>query len=126
MSPEDIDFTRWGKKEPKPEVKKEAAVEKVKKVRNVKSASPSRSTEKKRATGSSRKSTTQWWNLKPKHPIPIEKVPIDALRGLYYFVIGKTDKKLSKSGLKRNLQEILSTKEKFEKLLQGIIDVIKS
>jgi len=53
-------------------------------------------------------------------------VPIDALRGLHYFLIERADKKLSKIELKRTLHELLSNKDKQDKLVQHIIDIVFS
>ncbi len=66
------------------------------------------------------------WELKPNRAIPIDDVPIDALRGLYYLVVERPEKKLTKVELKRALQELLSTREKMDKLVQNIANVVMS
>jgi hypothetical protein len=53
-------------------------------------------------------------------------VPIDALRGIHYFLIERADKKLSKAELKRTLHELLSNKDKQDKLVQNVIDIVFS
>lgn len=64
--------------------------------------------------------------MKPKREVPLDEVPIDALRGLYYLTLLRSDKKQSKADLKHALRELLSSSEKFEQLLQHIVDVLMS
>jgi hypothetical protein len=54
----------------------------------------------------------------------LDEVPIDALRGLYYFLHDHADKKLSKIELKRILFGLLSMKEKQDTLVQHIVDIV--
>jgi hypothetical protein len=56
----------------------------------------------------------------------VDDVPIDALRGIHYFLIERADKKLSKAELKRTLHELLSNKDKQDKLVQRIVDTVFS
>ncbi|MBN2151799.1 MAG: hypothetical protein JW839_10155 [Candidatus Lokiarchaeota archaeon] len=53
-------------------------------------------------------------------------MPIDALRGLHYFLIERADKKLSKIELKRTLKIMLKNKDDQDKLVQHIVDVVFS
>nr|MDO8111202.1 hypothetical protein [Candidatus Sigynarchaeota archaeon] len=117
MSLDNIDIDSWGKKEDKPDQDKDAGPDdKKEKVPRQPRPKPLRQ-EKPAESDDERK---------PKKTVPLDDVPIDALRGLYYFVIEKTDKKLSKAELKRNLKEFLSSREKFDKLLQNIVDAVFS
>lgn len=64
--------------------------------------------------------------MKPKKAVAVDDVPIDALRGIHYFLIERADKKLSKVELKRTLQELLSNKDKQDKLVQHVVDIVFS
>nr|MDO8116106.1 hypothetical protein [Candidatus Sigynarchaeota archaeon] len=66
------------------------------------------------------------WELKPNRTVTIDDVPIDAFRGLYYLIVERKEKKLTKVELKRALQELLSSKEKMDKLVQNIANVVMS
>lgn len=98
---------------------KKKGLEKKKRVarrRNTQSKSTSRST-------SSSKTSLE---LKAKKKVDIDGVPIDALRGLYYFLMGKAEKKLTKRELKLTMKTLLSSKDNVQKLIQSIADVIMS
>ncbi len=117
MSLDNIDIDSWGKKEDKPDQDRDAGPDDKKdkaprqpRLKLPRQEKPSESIDER----------------KPRRTVDLDDVPIDALRGLYYFVIEKTDKKLSKVELKRNLKEFLSSREKFDKLLQNIVDVVFS
>lgn len=118
MSLDDIDIGSWGKKEEKMEEKKSKPPRKTT-PRKKKSTSRTRTT-------SSRTKQRDKWDLKPKKQIPIEKVPIDALRGVYYYCYNRVDKKMSKVELKRILEPLLQDKKIQEKIIQTIVNIIFS
>ncbi|MEX2683453.1 MAG: hypothetical protein Q6373_017890 [Candidatus Sigynarchaeota archaeon] len=66
------------------------------------------------------------WNLVPQKPVDLDIVPIDALRGLHYFLVERADKKLSKIELKRTLKVMLKNKDEQDKLVQHIVDIVFS
>ncbi|MFX0098601.1 MAG: hypothetical protein ACFFCS_03400 [Candidatus Hodarchaeota archaeon] len=112
MSLDDIDIDSWGKIEEKKEEKKPRP--------------PRETTPKPKRRETKPRSTTTHvprWELKAKTNIPIDKIPIDALRGIYYFCFNKVDKKYNKMELKRVLKEVLSNQDSFNKLIQSIIDI---
>jgi len=117
MSLDDIDIDSWGKKTEKDDAGKEQKPTELKEraPRPPRPKSPPPEKQVKAA-----------WTPKPKKSVILDDVPIDALRGLYYLLIEHADKKLSKIELKRTLQEFLSSKDKFDKLQQNIIDLVFS
>lgn len=117
MSLDDINIDSWGKKKEKENAGKEQ------KPTEPKERTPRPPRPKSPAPEKQGKAT---WEPKPKKSVILEDVPIDALRGLYYLLIERADKKLSKMELKRTLQEFLSSKDKFDKLQQNIIDLVFS
>ncbi|HME56004.1 MAG TPA: hypothetical protein VKM55_27620 [Candidatus Lokiarchaeia archaeon] len=117
MSLDDIDIDSWGKKKEKVELTKDQKPREPKD----KTSKPPRP-----KTPVPEKQAKTPWAPKPRKSVILDDVPIDALRGLYYLVIERADKKLSKMELKRTLQEVLSSRDKFDKLQQNIIDLVFS
>ena len=117
MSLDDIDIDSWGKMKEKDEAGKEQKPSEPKK------RPPSQSRPKSTPP---EKQVKTMWEPKPRKFVILDDVPIDALRGLYYLLIERADKKLSKIELKRTLQEFLSSRDKFDRLQQNIIDLVFS
>lgn len=65
-------------------------------------------------------------DLAAKAHVDEESVPIDALRGIFYFIVGQAEKRMPKHQLKATLQHLLSSKEKVAEMLQNIIDTVFS
>jgi hypothetical protein len=108
---ETIDLDSWGKKPPEsPKKKAPPAVDGT--------ARPARPKKEPREGDAGHV------RVKPVPSIPLDEVPIDALRGLYYLIVGMADKKQSKTELQRNLKALLSTPETCKKLMQGIANIV--
>jgi hypothetical protein len=115
MGLEGIDIDSWGKKPPEkkpPQPPKEP--------RQRPQEGSQRQVKPKKEPGAELGRT----RVKPQQVLPLEEVPIDALRGLYYLLVGTADKKQSKVELKRNLQALLSTPAACKKLVQAIANVV--
>ncbi|MHA1792877.1 MAG: hypothetical protein ACTSVI_09550 [Promethearchaeota archaeon] len=126
MFEDNIDFDSWGKKGKKENDKVKHGSEKEKKNATREPRERRSNSSRRVSRGTSYKSSGRNNKIEVKKRVPIESIPIDAFRGIFFFIMGKNDKKLNKKELKLALKKILSSREKFDELIQNIIDAIYS